>query len=180
MLKLRVLFAAVSAASCLALAAQAAPLSLNVKTGLWEMTTSGQTSGAPPIPPEMLAQLTPERRAKFEAAMAASLAKSNQSHVTKTCVTEKTLQHGFDPEENRGRHCTNTVLSSNAKVMELRQECTGREKTSGHIRFEAVSPELVNGTIDIVMSNGANTMTMKHVMHGKWLGADCGNLKRDN
>ena len=57
------------------------------------------------------------------------------------------------------------------------QECTGQERTSGHFRFEAVSPEAMTGTIDVTVTNGARTMTIKRVMHGKWLGADCGSLK---
>jgi hypothetical protein len=27
------------------------------------------------------------------------------------------------------------------------------------------------------MSDGNNTMTSKHTIQGKWLGADCGNVK---
>jgi hypothetical protein len=39
---------------------------LNVKLGLWETTHTTTTSGQMPIPPEMLAKLTPEQRAKME------------------------------------------------------------------------------------------------------------------
>ena len=52
-------------------ASQADPVTINVRTGLWEMTSSGQTTGTPPIPAEAFARLTPEQRAKFEAAMTA-------------------------------------------------------------------------------------------------------------
>ncbi|HTE88846.1 MAG TPA: hypothetical protein VK639_07845 [Terriglobales bacterium] len=45
---------------------------LNVKTGLWETTTTRITSGEIPIPAEMLARLTPEQRAKMEARMKAN------------------------------------------------------------------------------------------------------------
>ena len=37
------------------LLAHAAGPSLDVKTGLWEITSTGATTGAPPIPPEALA-----------------------------------------------------------------------------------------------------------------------------
>jgi hypothetical protein len=179
MSKLRVLSAGLCVTACLTLAGHTAPLSLNVKTGLWEMTTTGETSGAPPIPQDALARMSPEQRAKFEASMAAGMAHSSAPHVSKQCMTEKSLQRGFDPGENKGEHkCTDTVVSSSATVMEVRQECTGREKMSGHFRFEAVNPEVVNGMIDVTVTDGARTMTIKRVMHGKWLGTDCGSLKR--
>jgi hypothetical protein len=179
MSKLRVLPAGLCVTACLTLAAHAAPNALNVKPGLWEMTTTGETSGAPPIPQDTLARMSPEQRAKFEAAMAAGMAHSSAPRVSKQCMTEKSLQRGFDPGENKGeRKCTDTVVSSSATVMEVRQECTGREKMSGHFRFEAVNPEVVNGTINMTVTDGARTMTIKRVMHGKWLGTDCGSLKR--
>lgn len=36
---------------------------LKVKPGLWEMTSDSERSGAPPIPPEALAKMSPEQRA---------------------------------------------------------------------------------------------------------------------
>lgn len=45
---------------------------LNVKTGLWQVTEISTTSGVPPLPAGMQARLdkmTPEQRAKLEAAM---------------------------------------------------------------------------------------------------------------
>src|ERR1700676_2872864 len=45
---------------------------LNVKTGLWQVSTTTTMSGLPDIPPEMQArldQMTPEQRAKMEAMM---------------------------------------------------------------------------------------------------------------
>ena len=31
--------------------------------------------------------------------------------------------------------------------------------------------------MNMTVSNGAHTMTMKRVMNGRWLGPDCGNVK---
>jgi hypothetical protein len=90
------------------------------------MIVSGRTSGAPPIPPEALARLAPEQRAKFAAAMAAAMAKAGAPHTFKSCVTEKSLQRGFDTGEgNAGRTCTQTIVSSSTSAMDGREECTG-------------------------------------------------------
>ncbi len=177
----RILAAGLAAAACLAVAAGAAPIALNVKTGLWEITMSGQTSGKPPIPSDVLASMTPEQRAKFDAAMAASRARSAETHVQKTCVTEKSLQNGFDlgNNENDGT-CKTTVLASTPTTMEMRQECTGPEKMSMHMRFVAANRERITGTMEMVMTDGTNTMTMNYTMNGRWLGADCGNVKSDD
>ena len=111
--------------------------------------------------------------------MAANATRVSAPHVSKQCVTEKSLQRGFKPDEDKaGQSCQQTVLSSSATVMDVRQECTGRDKTSGHFRFEAVNSETINGTIDMTMTDGVHTMAVKRVMHGKWLAADCGNLKK--
>ena len=174
---MRILFAGL-AGTCLVAAAQAAPITLNVKTGLWEMSMSGKTSGAMPIPPETLARMTPAQRTKMEAAMAASMAAMSAPHTYKECLTQKSMQQGFNTEEEgRGGACKETVLTGTATVMEVRQECGGRSKTSSHVRFEATNNETVNGTIDTVMSEGGHTMTMQHTLHGRWLGAACGDVK---
>ena len=44
------------------------PKPLNLKLGLWEATSLISMSGAPPIPPEMLAKMTPAQRAKSKSA----------------------------------------------------------------------------------------------------------------
>jgi hypothetical protein len=36
----------------------------------------------------------------------------------------------------------------------------------------------MTGTINMTITDGVRTMTVKRVVNGKWLAADCGNLKR--
>lgn len=149
---------------------------LNVKPGLWEMTSDSERSGAPPIPPETLAKLTPEQRAKLEAAMGA--AKGPQRRVAKHCVTQADIDKGFAEMEhlNRG-NCTQKVASSTATLRAGTFTCSGPQAASGTYRFEARSREAVVGTWNVTMSNGANTMEMKSALQGRWLGTDCGDVK---
>src|SRR6266568_18776 len=58
---------------------------LNVKPGLWETTATYKTSGAPPIPPETLAKLTPQQQARLEERMKANSAGSSNTNT----VTDK-------------------------------------------------------------------------------------------
>src|SRR6195256_976644 len=155
------------------LLAHAAGPSLDVKTGLWEITSTGATTGAPPIPPEALAQMTPEQRAKMESAMQAAISRNNQPHVSKSCITQKQLEKAPNFAEQHDKSCKQTVVSRTASVIETRVECTGPQKMSGTFRFQAVSREAIHGDVSMVMSDGNKTMTSKHAIQGKWLGADC-------
>jgi len=157
--------------------AHAASTPLNIRLGLWEMTTTGETSGVPPIPPEVLQRMTPERRARAEAAIAARMARRDKPEVRKQCVTKENLEEGFNPKNSSSQGCHTTITSSSAQVMEMKQECTGQQKFTGTFHFEAPTPVTVVGKYEMVMSAGPNTMTMKMNMNGKWLAADCGNLK---
>src|SRR5690348_14437858 len=67
---------------------------LAVKPGLWEMTSDIQHSGAPPIPPDALAKMSPEQRQKVEQMMQGAMAP--QHRVDKHCVTAEDIKKGFD------------------------------------------------------------------------------------
>jgi hypothetical protein len=156
-----------------ALAADNTPL--KVKPGLWEITSDNEHSGAPPIPPEELAKLSPEQREKVAAAMKGTM--GPQHRVEKHCVTQADIDKGFERMMGGGR-CTQKVTSSSATLREGSFTCTGEGNASGTYRFEARSAESVVGNFNMAMTHGANTMTVKSTMQGKWLGADCGDVKR--
>jgi hypothetical protein len=162
-----------------AFTAQAAPAALNLHPGLWEMTTSGVASGALPIPDDMLARLPPDRRAKMEAAMAASRARAAAPHTFKQCITKDSLQHGLKVDDSKnGQSCRPTVVSSTASVMDMRLECKSpKQTTSGTFHFEAASPKSLAGTITMTIGDGVHTMTVNRIIQGKWLGDDCGGAK---
>ena len=159
-----------------ALAADNTPL--KVKPGLWEMTSDSERSGKPPIPPEALAKMSPEQRAKFEAAMQQSM--GPQHRVMKHCVTQEDINRGFEKMDKMGEDCTQKVTTSTSSVREGSFQCSGRHNASGTYRVEARSPESVVANWNMTMSNAGNTMTMKNNMQGKWLGADCGDVKRNS
>lgn len=73
--------------------------SFNVKTGAWEVTSTGMTTGMM-IPPEIFANMPPDRRAKLEQAMQARSAQP-KTHVKKVCITQKDLdQNNLIREED--------------------------------------------------------------------------------
>jgi Protein of unknown function (DUF3617) len=175
---LRILSFVLSVSFCWAVASGAAPVSLDVKPGLWEVTSTGEVSGTPPIPAEQLAKLAPAQRAQVVAAMTAAMAAANKPVVFKQCLTEKSLQRGFEPDPNMAKDsCKQTVVSSTSTVLQVQMECTGPQKVSGTIHFEAASSEAVTGTVDMTVSDGGNTIQVSRTLQSKWLGADCGKVK---
>ena len=165
-----------AAVSCVIFVASlaAAETPLAVKPGLWEMVAQRDAGSMPQIPPEALANMPPEQRAKIEAA----LEDQKKPHVSRSCLTESQLQRGFSLGDKESlKTCKKTVLKSTAKVLDMRVECAGERTTVGTIHYEAVNPETMSAAIDLVVSDGAKSVTMKNNMHGKWLGADCGDVK---
>ena len=167
---------------CLALAADHPP----VRLGLWEITRDQQASGAaaaaPAVSEDMLARLPPEARARLEASMAAR-AQSNgsSSHSVKQCITEKNLAHVFEREDRRDHKCTHTVVSRTATSMEMHLECKnlgpGGASSTGTFKWAVTTPESMQGSVDLVTTVAGHDLPMHSALTGKWLGADCGDVK---
>jgi len=173
-MRTKTLLAVFFGAGTVALAAQKIE-PLNVKLGLWEMTSVIKTSGELPIPAEYLSKLTPEQRAKMEAAMKAQSAGPAQTHTYKSCLTKEKSDSSLF---NDRKECTETILTSSSTKLSLKATCTFEGVTmSGHGEFEAVSTESVKGTIHMTTTGGEHTMNTDASYTGKWIGASCGDVK---
>jgi len=87
--------------------------SANIKTGLWEITELTSMTGIPPmpaIPPEALANMTPEQRAQVEARMKDSFGGGPKTTTRKYCVTKEKLEKDTVFGDNRNE-CTRTVMN---------------------------------------------------------------------
>jgi hypothetical protein len=154
-----------------ALAADNTPF--KVKPGLWETNTEMERSGVPPIPPEVLARLTPEQRAKLD-----QQPTGPHHSVSKRCLTQADVDKGFEPMTGmEGAKCTRTVTADTPTLRAGHLACSGEMTGGGNYRFEARTPESIVGNWDLAMSSGDRTMTMKGAVQAKWLGSDCGDVK---
>jgi len=149
---------------------------LNIKAGLWEVTVISTVSGRPPIPPEVLARMTPEQKAKFEAAMKGMASDTPKTRAYKNCVTKEQLNQ--DPFSDEGRNCTRTVLKATGSMMEIREVCE-REgaKSDMTIQLEAPNSENVKGSGHVTEAGGSNSMNVSTTFTAKWLGAVCTDKK---
>jgi len=152
----------------------------NIRTGLWEITETHAMTGMPPmpaIPPEALARMTPEQRAQMEAHMKDSFGGGPKTTTRKDCITKEKLEKNAAFEENRNE-CTRTVLSSSSTMTEMKIHCTGKEMSSdGTVKYEALTPESVKGTVRMVMTGHDRTMHMDMDFTSKYLGPVCGDVK---
>src|ERR1700737_5419758 len=87
----------------------------NIKPGLWEVATNPKTSGEMPIPEDQLAKMTPEQRARLEAAMKAHMTNGAKPRVYKECMTPEKIARGFDIDPHGDdSSCKRNVISSSA------------------------------------------------------------------
>ncbi len=148
---------------------------LNVKLGLWEATIVVQSSGAPPID---TSKMTPEQRARMEAALEASRKRAATPHTTRTCLTKEKLEQ-MPFQDRKDQSCKHTVTASTTSMYAVKFACTGEQgaATSGEWHFEAATPELVKGNGEITMENAGQKMVSTTTMTAKWVADSCGDVK---
>jgi len=149
---------------------------LNVKEGLWEMTVTRSMSGmpAPPnIPPDALAKMPPEQRARIEAMMKGG----PSTDVRKECVTKEKLAKNLAFTANR-EDCSRTVVKSTGSKLEMKVHCEEKPTSSDStIVVEALSSNSVKSTVQSVVNTNGRTMNMNLAVTSKYLGPDCGDVK---
>jgi hypothetical protein len=151
---------------------------LNVKLGLWEISTHPKVSGNLPITDEQLQKVPPEQRAKFEAAMQTAIARGAQPRIFKECMTAEKRSRGFNAGSDQSKNCNTTLVTNTPSEFESHRECSTEEgKQSTSVHFRVVSSDHVSGTVNALISHGSKTMAVNSTMEGKWLGGDCGSVK---
>jgi hypothetical protein len=144
---------------------------LDVKTGLWEVTTTTAISGMPPID---TSKMSPEQKARFEAAMKARQAHGPRSHVSKSCITKERLER--EPFQGKNDDsCTHTVISSTRAHWEATLQCS-KPRRVGKFNVEAVSRERIKGTMQMNASDDKHAMAVSMSLDGKWIGSSCGKV----
>ncbi|HXQ64245.1 MAG TPA: DUF3617 domain-containing protein [Steroidobacteraceae bacterium] len=171
----------VATALCLLAVIAVAADRIAIKPGLWEISHTMESEGVPVIPEDVLARLSPEQRARMEAAMKAHGGGALGTNGTvRECITEKDLDHPFKADKPES-HCTHTTASRTATSMEVHMQCKdmGRPgmNAEGTFKWQAPTSESMQGLVEMHMSDGTHTMTHRTKLTGKWLGADCGDVK---
>ena len=169
-------FPAMIVFSSLAISAADNITALNIKEGLWEMTVTHSMSGMPAtpnIPPDVLAKMPPEQRARVEAAMKGG----PSTDVRKECITKEKLEKHSAFSNNRG-DCTRTVVNSTGSKLEVKIHCEEKQaSTDGTLVLETAGSDHVKGTMQAVTNANGHTMNMNFTFSSKYLGPACGDVK---
>ena len=148
---------------------------LDIKPGLWEITLTVRTSGPPPLPPELLAGLSPEERARIETKAKERAAAGPRTTVKRSCLDDQERQQPFILTfggEDQG--CRQTIVNASRNRQEVRVECgRGLSKGGGTYRIEAIDPENVKVSSDWSATDGSRAMKTSSTATLKWLGEIC-------
>jgi hypothetical protein len=166
-LRMSLFAGAVVSSVCVSVVLAQTPV-LDVRMGLWEMTNTTNIGGQ--MPGMDMSKMTPEQRAQMEAAMKNMM--GAHTTVTKTCVTKEKFDKGnFMSSDEK---CKATITTNTQSVLEMKQSCPNEQS---QMRLEALSPTSVKATFTGSGTDQGKTMTVSGTIVGKWLGANCGDVK---
>ena len=128
------------------------------------------------IPPDVLAKIPPERRAKLEQAMQARIGQP-KIRTSKSRITQRDLdQNRLIKEESEGEEpqCTTKVLSKSSSRLVIERACLAPHASTSQMTVEATTPETVVASIDRAIEGSGKI----HVdIKGHWLGTSCDEIK---
>jgi len=167
----------VTLACCAAAPLAARADKLNVKLGLWEITSVSQVSGMPPMPKDLLDKMTPQQRAELEAEIKKETASGPRTDTDRECVTQEKIDRPFGTADDE--ECTHSVVTTTRTSQEIRLTCKGEHKGSGVFHISTPTPETMTGDLDLKVGDGKDVLTIRSQLKGRWIGPDCGDEDDD-
>jgi len=174
------------AAAPFTLYAQNAPLP--VKPGLWDMSVSvSRVMALPPEAEARIAALPPAQQAQVRAMMSGGAAGGGSQPIVTTrqvCFPAQATMDSLlnQAQQNPGMQCsfTNRVQTATGASFDI--SCTGQMGTAkGHTEFHATDDEHMTSTshmtITATSQGRTGNTTMDSTTKGKFLSADCGDVK---
>lgn len=171
--------AASSALSCVAFVAAAAvgPLPVPpVKPGLWETRISAlDANGREMAPPELaaLSRLPPQAR---DAMKARGVTMPDANGAIKACLTKEMFESGRWQQMASESGCTSNYSTLSGSTWKWHSSCTAlKSESDGETVFTGGESYRTKVTTTMTIQGKMNTST--RIVQGKWLGADCGDIK---
>lgn len=153
-----------------------------MKPGLWEhsFTIKSQSGKAEKAMAEMkkqMANMPAEQRKMLMDMMAKQgLGTDGQNNSVKVCIS-KTQAENLEIPQHQSGNCTHEVISRTANSVKMKFNCKGATVTSGEGDFQLASPTSYTGKTIINTVRDGKEDRMDMDQKGKWLSADCGNVK---
>jgi hypothetical protein len=149
--------------------------------GLWEhsfkmKSQDAETEKAMADMQKQMAAMPPEQRKQIEQMMASrGMSMGAQGTVVKVCVTKEDVARKAEPQFREG--CTQQVLQRSANSMKVKFECTQPRPMSGEGEMTFISDKAYIGKSTVTSQSNGKPQQMTMEMAGKWLAADCGDVK---
>jgi hypothetical protein len=166
-----------------ALATGAAFAQSQMKPGLWEVThkmqsASGQMEQQMAQMQQQMAAMPPEQRKMMEEMMAKRGVKMGPGGAggmsMKMCMTKEMAERNEMPTQDRG-DCKKTVQRS-GNTVKMSFTCTNPASSGeGQYTFNSSESYSMKMVVNTTVQGRPETMNMDG--SGKWLGADCGDIK---
>ena len=155
----------------------------NLKPGLWEITNRMQGGGvdmdkAAAQMREQMAKMPPDQRRKMEEMLAKQGVKLGAGGPgvmsVQTCMTKEMVERNDIPVKQGD--CRTTKQERSGNTIRMAYTCTN-PPSSGEGTFTIQSPEAYTMKMTVTSKVGGKAETMNMDASGKWLRADCGDVK---
>lgn len=149
--------------------------------GLWEhsfkmKSQDAETDKAMADMQKQMAAMPPEQRKQIEQMMASrGMSMGAQGTTVKVCVTKEDVARKAEPQFREG--CTQQVVQRTANSMKVKFECTKPQPMSGEGEMSFISDKAYTGKSTVTSQANGKSQQMTMEMAGKWLAADCGDVK---
>jgi Protein of unknown function (DUF3617) len=154
-----------------------------LKSGLWEITSKTTLNGqAMPNMGDMLKNMSPAQRKQMEAMMAKQgvsmpSAAADGSTTAKVCMTPQHIAQGALTQPGGTQNCSQQAVQQIGNTMKFSFVCTQpAAQGEGVATWNSDNTQFTN---KVKMRSERNGKPYESEMEGggKWLGADCGNVK---
>jgi hypothetical protein len=161
--------------------AQATPAGPKIEAGLWEISIalksqSGKAEAAMKEAQAYISRLPPDQRKQVEEMMAAQgMRLGDRNSTVKACISKEDAERGEIPQQ--AGDCTQQVLERNSNSMKVKFSCTTNPPASGEavVNFESPTAYSSRALVNTVVMGQNERVNVDQT--GRWLGADCGNVK---
>jgi len=152
------------------------------KPGLWEVTSkmggSAEMDKAMAQMQQQMASMPPEQRKQMEAMLAKQgmgMTAAPGGVLSKMCITKDMVERSQMPVQTQG-DCAITTSNKNSTGMKFKFTCASPLSSGeGQHTFMGDSAYTMKMKINTTQQGKQAATTMNS--SGKWLGADCGNIK---
>lgn len=149
--------------------------------GLWEHTMKMKSAGgemekAQAEMHKQMAAMPPEQRKQMEQAMGGrGMAMGAQGTSVKVCLTKEQAARAAEPRMQGD--CTRQDVQRSGNTMKFKFACTKPQPSSGEGEMTFPSDKAYTGKTSVTTQVKGQPQQMNMEMSGKWLGADCGEVK---